>query len=110
MRRIDIRLAAALIAVSIFAAGCGHKLVASAGEPTVSVYPDEDTWQKVADLKKQGGMAGMIGGFGQSLAAKQVEDKTPVNIISSDDKGSVIEITDGPNKGVKGFVPKGNVD
>jgi len=51
----------------------------------------------------------MIGGLGQNLAAKQVDDKTQVKILSTDDKGSIIEIGDGPNKGMKGFVPKTSV-
>ena len=91
-------------------AGCSHKLVASAGEHTVKVYPDQATYDKLVKLKSEGGPMGMIGGIGASLAAKQVDDQTPVRILSSNDHGSEIEVTDGPHKGLKGFVPKQNVN
>ena len=90
--------------------GCGHKLVAHNGESTVAVYPDEDTFTKLVDLKKQGGVGGMIGGLGEGLAAKQVDNNTPVRLIRSDDKGSQIEVMDGAFKGLQGFVPKDNVN
>lgn len=110
MTKSRLAIAASIIGLSLLLAGCQHRLVAAAGETAVAVYPDEQTYQKIADLKKQGGMAGMIGGLGQSFATKQVDDKTPIRIVSSDDKGSVIEVTDGPNKGLTGFVPKSSVD
>ncbi len=110
MRSLRLDFAAALVALSILAAGCGHKLVAVAGKQTVPVYLDEQTYLKLSQLKKQGGMAGMIGGLGENFAAKQVDDKTPVKIISSDERGSVVEMTEGPNKGLKGFVPKDSIE
>ena len=33
-----------------------------------------------------------------------------MRIVTSNDEGSVIEVTDGPFKGVTGFVPKQNVN
>jgi hypothetical protein len=110
MRILRLDFAAFLVALSILAAGCGHRLVAQSGKATVPVYPDEQTYAKISQLEKQGGVGGMIGGLGETFAAKQVDDKTPVKITSSDDKGFMIEVTDGPNKGLKGFVPKNSVD
>ncbi len=106
------RLAAlcALLAAALMLAGCGHKLVANADEHTVKVYPDQATFDKLAQLKAQGGPMGMLGGLGANLAAKEVDDRTPVRIVSSNDEGSEIEVTDGPYKGLKGFVPRQNVD
>ena len=80
------------------------------GEHTVKVFPDQATYDKVAKMKSQGGAMGMLGGIGANLAAKEVDDRTPVRIVTSNDEGSVVEVTDGPFKGVKGFVPKQNVD
>ena len=91
-------------------AGCGHKLVATGKDTTVNIFPDEDTYKKLANLRTQGGVAGMLGGLGENLATQKVDDRTKVQIISSDDLGSQVEVTDGPAKGVKGFVPKDNVD
>ena len=54
-------------------------MVASPGEHTVKVYPDQG-------------------------------DLTPVRIVTSNDEGSVVEVTHGPFKGVTGFVPRQNVD
>jgi transcription antitermination factor NusG len=100
----------AAIAMAIVAAGCSHRVIASAGEHTVKVFPDQATYDKVAKMKAEGGAMGMLGGIGANLAAKEVDDQTPVRVITSNDEGSVIEVTDGPFKGVKGFVPKQNVD
>ena len=110
MSKARLGLAASLAALALLLAGCQHRLVAAPGENSVAIYPDEQTYDKIANLKKQGGMAGMVGNLGQNFASKQVDDKTPVKIDSSDDKGYTVEVTDGPNKGLKGFVPKSSVN
>lgn len=99
---------AAMAAVML--AGCGHKLRATGNDSTVALYPDEDTYKKIAQMKSEGGVAGMLGGLGQNLATKQIDNNTPVRIISSDDLGAQVEITDGVAKGTKGFVAKANVN
>jgi hypothetical protein len=107
--RMSVLIAA--LAASLLVAGCSHRLVANAGEHTVKVFPDQETYDKVAKLKSEGGAMGqMLGGIGANLAAKELDDQTPVRIVSSNDEGSEIEVTDGPLKGLKGFVPKANVD
>lgn len=98
------------LAAALMMAGCGHKLVANAGEHTVRVYPDQATFDKLAKMKAEGGPMGMLGGIGQNIAAKEVDDRTPVRVVSSNDEGSEVEVTDGPYKGLKGFVPRQNVD
>jgi hypothetical protein len=110
MRPLTIIIAGIAVGAALALAGCGHKLVATSGEKTVSVYPDEDTYKKIAQMKGEGGVAGMFGGLGESLATKKVANDTPVKILSSDDVGSQVEILDGSDKGQKGFVPKANVD
>ena len=111
MRISTVIICAAVIGAMIAVAGCSHKLVAHNGESTVAVYPDENTFVKLTDLKKQGGVVGgMIGGLGEGLAAKQVDNNTPVRVINSDDKGAQVEVLDGAFKGMHGFVPKDNVD
>jgi len=109
MRILTLVICAFVIGASLSIIGCGHRLVAHNGESTVAVYPDENTFVKLTDLKKQGGVGGMLGGLGEGLAAKQVDNHTPVRIISSDDKGSQIEVLDGAFKGMHGFVPADNV-
>ncbi len=110
MRTSTLIVCAAAIGASLAMLGCGHKLVAAKGERSVAVYPDEQTWTKLAQLKQQGGVPGMLGGLGENFAAKKVDDSTPVRIISSDTQGSQIEVTDGPFRGFKGFVPRENVN
>jgi hypothetical protein len=105
-----LMIGAAVIAMALAAAGCGHKLVASNGAQTVKVYPDEDTYHKVESMKTKGGPVGMLGGLGENLLAKDVAANTKVRIVSSDANGSQIEVLDGPDKGLKGFVAKANVD
>ena len=110
MRISTLVICAFVIGGALALGGCGHKLVAHNGESTVAVYPDENTFVKLTDLKKQGGVVGgMIGGLGEGLATKQVDNNTPVRIINSDDKGSQVEILDGAFKGMHGFVPQDNV-
>lgn len=110
MRISTLVICAFSIGASLAIAGCGHKLVAHNGESTVAVYPDENTFTKLSDLKKQGGVVGgLIGGVGEGLATKQIDNNTPVRIIHSDDKGSQVEILDGAFKGMQGFVPQDNV-
>jgi len=110
MRISTLVICAFTIAVSTAIAGCGHKLVAHNGESTVAVFPDENTFTKLNDLKKQGGVGGMIGGLGEGIATKQIDNNTPVRIINSDDRGSQIEVLDGAFKGTQGFVPSDNVN
>ncbi len=110
MRISTLVTCAFVIGGALALVGCGHKLVAHNGESTVAVYPDENTFVKLTDLKKQGGVVGgMIGGLGEGLAAKQVDNNTPVRVINSDDRGAQIEVMDGAFKGMQGFVPKDNL-
>jgi hypothetical protein len=109
MRISTVVICAFAIGGALAIVGCGHKLIAHNGDSTVAVYPDENTFVKLIDLKKQGGVGGMIGGLGEGLAAKQVDNNTPVRIINSDDKGSQVEVLDGAFKGLQGFVAQDNV-
>ena len=95
MRISTVVICAFVIGGALALEGCGHKLVAHNGESTVAVYPDENTFVKLTNLKNQGGVGGMIGGLGEGIAAKQVDNNTPVRIINSDDKGSQVEVLDG---------------
>ena len=94
---------------ALIASGCQHRLVATGDEHTVKLYPDEATYEKVKGMKKEGGALGMLGGMGENFIARQLDNNTPVRIISSDSEGAQIEVTDGPNKGMQGFVAKENV-
>ena len=100
----------AALAIAMVAGGCSHRVVANPGEHTVKVFPDQATYDKVAKMKSQGGAMGMLGGIGANLAAKEIDDQTPVRIVTSNDEGSVVEVTDGPFKGVTGFVARQNVN
>ena len=96
--------------LALVASGCQHKVVATGDEHTVKLYPDEATYEKVKGMKKEGGAMGMLGGLGEGFMAKQLDNNTPVRIISSDSEGAQIEVTDGPNKGMQGFIAKENVN
>jgi len=110
MRISTLIICAFVIGAAVAIIGCGHKLVAHNGESTVAVYPDENTFAKLADLKRQGPIGGAIGGLGEGLATKQVDNNTPVKVLNSDDKGAQIEVLDGAFKGMHGFVPKDNLN
>ena len=90
--------------IAIAAIGCqrsatNHKLVATGPKHSVPLYADEATYQKASHQQA-----------GVGAETPQVDDQTPVVIISSDDSGAVVEIVDGPMKGQNGFVAKDNVD
>jgi transcription antitermination factor NusG len=104
-----------LIVIAI--AGCNssgapvlaHKLVATAGQTSIPLYPDEHTLIEVSHRSQQGGVTGMVGSVQKSLSAKQIDDQTPVQVLSTDDNGAQVQIIDGPLKGQTGFVAKQNV-
>lgn len=110
MLKYRLALAASMFVVAMSLVGCQHYLVAAPGDTTVAIYPDRQTYDKLADLKKQGALGALASGVGKGVSAKNVDDKTPVKVLSSDDEGDVIEVVDGPNKGVSGFVPKNSVN
>ncbi|HKD69135.1 MAG TPA: hypothetical protein VKB84_20010 [Candidatus Binataceae bacterium] len=105
-RRLAIGMA---LAAAMLAVGCSHRVVASPGQHTVRLYHDEATFEKIKDLKKQGGTMGMLGGLGEGFVTKELDNNTPVRIISEDSEGAQIEVTDGPDKGAQGFVARDNV-
>ena len=58
----------------------------------------------------RGGVTGMVGSVQKSFSAKQIDDQTPVQVLSTDDNGAQVQIIDGPLKGLSGFVTKQNVN
>jgi hypothetical protein len=99
----------ALILIPLLA-GCGHKLVAHNGDTTVDVYGNKEQFDKVQSMKSQGGAAGIFGGIGENMLAKRVDNDTPVKIISSDEEGATVQVLDGRDKGLQGYVAKDNLD
>jgi hypothetical protein len=87
-----------------------HKLVVTGNQHSVPLYPDEATYLNTSREKQEGGVVGVVGDVKQSITAKQIDDQTPVQIVTSDDNGAVITVTNGPMKGATGFVAKQNVD
>ncbi|HXW84621.1 MAG TPA: hypothetical protein VEJ86_09475 [Candidatus Binataceae bacterium] len=87
-----------------------HKLVATNGEHTVSMYPDEHTFVEVSHREQSGGVTGVVGDVQKNFTAKQIDDQTPVKVLATDDNGSQVLITDGPMRGQSGFVAHQNVD
>jgi hypothetical protein len=76
----------------------------------VPLYSDEQTYLGVSQEKQQGGVEGMAGDVRNKFSAREIDDQTPVKVVSSDDNGAVIEIIEGPMKGQSGFVAKQNLD
>jgi hypothetical protein len=102
-------LAAIVLVAAIALTGCQHRVVATGDNHTVKLYSDEATYVKLKSMRQEGGATGMLGGIGESLTTKELDNNTPIRIISSDSEGAQVEITDGPNKGAQGFVAKENV-
>jgi len=91
-------------------AGCSHKLVGRAGETSVNVYSSKKDFENVLSMKSQGGAEGIIGGLGETFMARKIAENTPVKILSSDSEGDDIQVLQGPNAGLRGYVAKDNVD
>ena len=87
-----------------------HKLVATNGQDSVPMYPDEQSFLKVSHNAQEGGVTGMVGDVQKDVSAKKIDNQTPVTVLSSDGNGSEVEITSGPMKGQAGFVANQNVD
>lgn len=87
-----------------------HKLVVTGNEHSVPVYDNEHSYLETAHMKQEGGPEGMVGDIKQRMTTKRLDDQTNVEIVTSDDNGAVITVTDGPMKGQTGFVAKQNVD
>jgi hypothetical protein len=107
-----LRIAGALMLVGLLfgIAGCSHKLIGHSGETTVSVFPGKKDFDNVMSMKSQGGTAGMVGGLSETLMVKKVAQNTPVKILSSDSEGYDIQVLQGPNEGLRGYVAKDSVD
>lgn len=87
-----------------------HKLVATSTNQSVPLYPDEQTYLKVSHERQEGGVSGLAGNVKETMEAKTIDSNTPVDIVSSDDNGAMVVITDGPMKGTTGFVARTNID
>jgi transcription antitermination factor NusG len=109
-------LAIALLSTAVgMLAGCEksilpHKLVVTGNEHSVSLYPDEHTYLEVSHQRQQGGLEGIAGDVRSKFSTRQIDDQTPVKVVSTDDNGTVVEIVEGPMKGQTGFVAKQNLD
>ena len=87
-----------------------RKLVVTGNEHSVPVYDNEHSYLETSHMKQEGGPEGMIGDVKQRMTTKQLDDQTNVEVVSSDENGAVITVTDGPMKGQTGFVAKQNID
>jgi hypothetical protein len=110
VRSVRIAVTFALIGAAFSLAGCSHKLVGRGGETTVSVFPTKKDFDNVMSMKSRGGAEGMVGGLGETFMAKKVAENTPVKVLSSDSEGDEIQVLEGPNAGLRGYVAKDNVD
>jgi hypothetical protein len=110
VRIVRIAAAVTLIGALFGSAGCSHKLVGRGGETTVSVFPSKKDFDNVMSMKSRGGAEGMVGGLGETFMAKKVAENTPVKVLSADSEGDDVQVLEGPNAGLRGYVAKDNVD
>lgn len=118
MNGLKIPAIASVVVVSLTLVACQrpgpsiitHKLVVTGNQHSVPVYPDEQAYLNTSQMKQEGGVEGMAGDVKQKFTAKEIDDQTPVKIVTIDDNGAVITVIDGPMKGETGFVAKQNID
>lgn len=87
-----------------------HKLVVTGNQHSVPMYPDEQTFLQVSRQKQEGGIEGMVGKVSKTFNAKEIDDQTPVDVLSSDDNGALVKISNGPMRGQTGFVATQNLN
>ena len=109
MRIVRFAAAVTLIVAPFGIAGCSHKLIGRGGETTVSVFPSKKGFDNVMSMKSRGGAEGMVGGLGETFIAKKVAENTPVKVLSADSEGDDIQVLQGPDAGLRGYVAKDNV-
>jgi len=105
-----IVVALVLVNATVALTGCSHKLVAHGGESTISVFDSKEDFDKLMSMKSKGGASGLVGGLGESLMAKRVPENSHIKILSSDAEGDEIQVVDGPNAGLRGYVARDNVN
>jgi hypothetical protein len=110
MKIVRFSVAVMLIGILAGLVGCSHKLIGRGGETTVDVFLSKKDFETVMSMKSQGGAEGMVGGLGESFMAKKVAENTPVKVLSSDSEGDDVQVLEGPNAGLRGYVAKDNVD
>ncbi|MBV8054806.1 MAG: hypothetical protein JO071_06140 [Deltaproteobacteria bacterium] len=110
VRIVRIAAAITLMGTLVSIIGCSHKLVGRGGETTISVFASKKDFDNVMSLKSRGGAEGMMGGFGETFMAQKVASDTPIKVLSSDSEGCEIQVLQGPNAGLRGYVAKDNVD
>ena len=110
VRIVRVTVAVTLMGALFGITGCSHKLVARGGETTVSVFPSKKDFDNVMSMKSRGGAEGIVGGLGETFMAKKVAGDTPIKVLSSDSEGNEIQVLQGPDAGLRGYVAKDNVD
>jgi len=105
-KAINVTMLVALLGV----ASCSHKLISHGGETTISVFPSKKDFDDLMSMKSQGGVAGMAAGIRENFIAKKVAENTPVKVLASDSEGNEVQILEGPEAGLRGYVAKDNLD
>lgn len=100
----------ALIGTVLGMVGCTHKLIGRGGETTVNVFSSKKDFENVMSMKSRGGAEGIVGGLGETFMAKKVAENTPVKILTSDSEGAEIQVIEGPDAGLRGYVAKDNLN
>jgi hypothetical protein len=110
--------AAIVISVTVFGvSGCSHRLIADNGQRSVRVYQDEEVYNSTLEIQRamkgemtqaQRGFIGMVAGVART-ESREADDGTSVAVISQDSAGWQVELLEGPDRGYKGFVPRGNL-
>ena len=119
MRLRNFLLCATALTIALAVAGCGNRLVADKGEKTVRVFGEQDTYEglkKIRHMVEHGSTPQEVsaGSYLLKLGADdfhntKVDAGTRVKIITTNPVGSTVEVLEGPNKGLKGFVGKENL-
>jgi hypothetical protein len=105
-----IAFALVMLSAVFIVSGCGHKLVGHNGETTVSVFNSKKDFDNVMSMKSRGGVSGLAGGVGENLVARKIPQDANVKILSSDSEGYEIEVLEGAEAGLRGYVAKDNVE
>jgi hypothetical protein len=106
--------AALALTALITLAACGHKVIVTKGQDSVRIYQSQDIYEAYLKVLNTPQPHDRFYNFLRAAVelkeSVEVENRTPIKIISKSKTGATVEVLKGPNKGYEGFVPNENLD
>ena len=113
MRLRNLWIGVILLATALAASGCEHRLIPNSGDKVVRVYEREEVYDAILEINGKLADPNFYPAAKPTLTmilagaekqSRDVDGGTRVKVLSSDSKGSKVEVLEGVYIGFKGFV------